>query len=130
ERAVPFQYWLLSGKGRRLKFQVAAAVILFVVVSSVFVIDMRARSVRTNSYQSILQGETNGNYLQVIDAAEAFLSHPLVMTADDRDAEVVKRYSEALVMWVARQPGEGSSEITTRVERYQQLVGNRSGGGL
>ncbi|HEU4710818.1 MAG TPA: hypothetical protein VFS76_04595 [Pyrinomonadaceae bacterium] len=130
ETALPFRTWLLSKRERRLKLQVAAAVVIFLVAGVVFLVDLRARSVRTASYQSILQGETNGNYLQVIDGAEAFLSHPLVMLADDRDAEVVKRYSEALVMWVARQPGEGTPEITTRVERYQQLVANGSGGGL
>jgi hypothetical protein len=127
---LPFYFWLFSRRDLRLKVQAAAALILLVGVGVVFVNDSWARSVRSASYQSILQGADEGNYLQVIEGAESFLSHPLIATNDAREKEVIEHYNKALVLWVARQPGEINPEVAARIERYQQLVGNNNGGSL
>ncbi len=126
----PFYFWLFSRKDLRVKFQAVGALILLFGVSAIFMNNWWARSVRSASYESIIQGISNRNHLQVIDAAEKFLSHPLIATTDARDQEVIKQYNKALILWVARQPGEINPEVAARIERYQQLVGNREGGSL
>ena len=126
----PFAFWLFSRRDLPAKIRAAAVIVLFLLASVAFVKDMYARSVRTASYQSILKASDQRNYLEVIEGAEAFLSHPLIASTDDRDAKVIEQYRKALVLWVARQPGAITPQATAHIQRYQQLVGNRNGGGL
>lgn len=129
QQAAPsFDFWLLSGRDLRLKIQAVAALVLLFVAGTIFIFDMYARHVRDASYQSVIQGSQTRNYLQVIEGAETFLSHPLIASGDIRDEEVIEHYNKALVLWVARQPGQINTDVSARVERYRQLVGNRNGG--
>ncbi len=126
----PFDFWLFSRRDLRLKIQVVTAIVLLSVAGVLFVVDINARRVRAVAYQSIIEGSQTRNHLQVIEGAEAFLSHPLIATTDVREEEVIERYNKSLVLWVARQPAEINVEVTARVERYRQLVGHHRGGDL
>lgn len=122
----PMDYWLMSRRDLRLKLQGVAAIVLLLVVGGLIFKDLRARSIRTATYHNILQAANDRQYLQVIQGAENFLSHPLVATDDARDAEVIKLYNEALVLWVARQPGSLNTEAENHVKRYRELVERRN----
>jgi hypothetical protein len=120
----PFDYWLLSKKDLRLKLQTLAAVVLLSMTGAFALKDMRARRIREATYQHLLQASNEHDYKQVIEDAEAFLAHPMVAATDGRDGEVVNRYNEALVLWVARQSGATQADLATHLERYRQLTGN------
>lgn len=125
---VPLGLWLFSRSDLRIKLQTAVAFILLFSAGLALVTDWNAQRVRATSYQTIVKGINDREYLQVIEAAEDFLSHPPLMTTDPREKDVIEHYNQALFLWVARQPGELSPEATAHLERHQQLVGSRNGG--
>jgi tetratricopeptide (TPR) repeat protein len=118
----PFSYWFISARNPRLKFLALAAMIILIVACTFSATDARARYIRSQSYQDMRQAEENHDYSRVMDAAESFLSHPIMLVSDDRDEEVVKRYQEAIVRWSARQPDLLRPEVVSRIERYRELV--------
>jgi hypothetical protein len=117
----PFDYWVFSPRDRHLKARAIIVAIFLVTVAVLVINDAHSRSVRRDSYYRLIQASNNHNYKDVIENAEAFLSHSLLVS-DNRDGEVLDQYNQALVRWVARQPNVSQPEVAARIQRYRELV--------
>jgi thiaminase len=120
-----FTDWLLGKQDLRLKLRALAVLLLLVVLGFYVIKDYHARSVRTASYQRLIQAENKHDYQQAVEAAETFLTHPPVIVADKREEEVLKYYNEALVLWVARQSNIPQAELAAHLARYRQFAVKR-----
>ncbi|HEX8140680.1 MAG TPA: hypothetical protein VF544_24145 [Pyrinomonadaceae bacterium] len=114
---------LLAELDMRVMIQVAAAVVLLLVAGGLLARDIWARHARDAAFRQMLEANSRGESLHVIESAEKFLTHrPLNGSRDAREADVVGLYSEALVHWVAEQPGKLDANALAHVARYKQLV--------
>lgn len=114
---------LEPGWETRIMVQVAAAVVLLAVAGGLLARDAWARRARDTAFRQMIDANSRRDYRRVIEAAESFLTHkPLNRSGDIREASVVGIYSEALVHWVAQQPGKLDSNVLSHVTRYKQLV--------
>lgn len=123
EKRAPKRSPLLAELDLRVTLQVAVAVVLLSVAGVLLIRGAWARQTRDTSFRQMVDAAGRREYLSVIEAAEKFLTHmPLNGSRDAREEQVVSLYSEALVHWVAQQPGKLDAAATARVERYRQLV--------
>jgi hypothetical protein len=112
-----------AGLDMRVTVQVVVAVILLVVAGGLLARDAWSRRARDTAFHQVIEANSKRDYLRVIQAAESFLTHQSVNGGRDaREDGVVSLYSEALVHWVAQQPGQLDANAHARVARYKQLV--------
>ncbi len=119
----PFGYWLFSRQNLRIKAQAAIAVLLLLLAGGLIVRNAYARRVRDTAFDQVVAANARHEHLRVIEGAEQFLAHPALGGKDGREARVLSLYNEALVRWVAQQPGKLSEDALAHVSRYRQLVG-------
>lgn len=113
----------LGNLDMRVAIQVVVAIILVVVAGALLARDAWARQARDNAFRQMNEANSRHEYARVVEAAERFLtSQPFNRTKDDREPNVVSLYSEALVHWVAQQPGPLDDKTRAHVTRYKQLV--------
>jgi hypothetical protein len=114
---------LLTELNIRVMLQLVVAVLLLAVAGVLLVRDVWARQARDTAFHQMVDATGRGEYLRVIEGAEKFLTRsPLNGSNDAREANVVSLYSEALMHWVAQQPGKLDTAALAYVRRYQQLV--------
>ena len=112
-----------AGLDMRVTVQVVVAVILLVIAGGLLARDAWSRRARDTAFHQAIEANSKREYLRVIQAAESFLTHQSVNGGrDSREDGVVSLYSEALVHWVAQQPGQLDANAHARVARYKQLV--------
>lgn len=112
-----------SGLDMRVTVQVVIAVVLLIIAGALLARDAWSRRARDTAFHQIIEANNKREYLRVIEAAENFLSHqPLNGSRDAREGGIVSLYSEALVHWVAQQPGSLDAKAHAHIARYKQLV--------
>lgn len=122
-RGQPRRNSLLAELNMRVILQVAMAVVLLAVAGGLLAREAWARQARDTAFKQMTEANGRREYLHIIEGAEKFLTHlPGNGSKDARQANVVNLYSEALVHWVAQQPGKLDAPALARVERYKQLV--------
>ncbi|HVG33779.1 MAG TPA: hypothetical protein VM911_11880 [Pyrinomonadaceae bacterium] len=124
-RRPPARASLLAELDMRVMLQVLVAFVLLLVAGGLLARDVWVRKARDTAFRQMVDANSRREYLHVIEGAEKFLSHaPLNGSRDAREADVISLYSEALVHWVAQQPGKLDSNALAHVSRYKQLVKN------
>jgi hypothetical protein len=114
---------LLADLDMRVILQVVVAVVLLALAGGLVARDAWARRARDTAFNQMVDATGKREYLRVIEGAEKFLTHPPSNGGKDaREANVVSLYSEALVHWVAQQPGKLDDTALKRIGRYKQLV--------
>jgi hypothetical protein len=84
---------------------------------------------RDNAFRQIVASKERSQYLGVIEGAEAFLSHPRLGGADGREDKVIGYYREAIVLWAVDQNSVENAALTSRLNRYRQLMAQYEEGG-
>jgi hypothetical protein len=114
---------LLAELNMRIVLQVVVAVVLLAVAGGLLARDVWARSARDTAFRQMIESNDRREYVRVIEAAESFLNNqPLNRNSDNRETTVVSLYGEALVHWVAQQPGQLNPDAHARIARYKKLV--------
>lgn len=107
----------------RVAMQAVAAVVLLAVAGGLLARDAWSRRARAEAFRQMTEAGARREHLRVIVGAEKFLTHrPLNGSRDAREADAVGLYSEALVHWVAQQPGKLDDTARAHITRYNQLV--------
>jgi hypothetical protein len=122
----PFAYWVFSGQDWRLKTQAAAAIALVLLGTGLIGRDTFAQRSRDAAYAQLEAAAQEQQHLKVIESAEQFLDHPPLSGSDPRQDDVVALYGQALVRWVAAQPGEIGPDGVAHAERYRRLASSRN----
>ena len=122
KRAEPFGYWLFSRQDSGLKATAAGAVVALCLAGALWLRDASYGRVRDNAFQQIIASRERSQYLGVIDGAEAFLAHSPLGGADGREIKVIGYYNEAIARWAAGQNGMDDAVLTSRLNRYRQLM--------
>jgi hypothetical protein len=120
---VPFSFWLWAREDKRIKFQLATAVIVALLAGGCAIREHSNRRARARSYSQLTQAVERQDYTAALEAAETFLSSA-ILAADSRADEVRRLYAEALVRWFASEPAAASTE-NLRLMRYRQLTPTR-----
>jgi len=121
----PFGYWFFSRQNLNAKMRAVAAILLLLVSGGLWGIETWARSRRDSAYLNIIEATDKHQYAEVLNGAEAFLSHLPLIGEDERRRRVVDYYNEALLRFVAQQDGGDLSPASAeRVAQYRQLVSN------
>ena len=129
ERHRPAHNSLLTELDMRVMLQMVVAVVLLAVAGGLLARDVWARQARDTAFRQMMDANGRREYLHVIEGAEKFLTHPPTSGGKDaREANVVSLYSEALVHWVAQQPGKLDADTLAHVARYKQLVKSKDSG--
>jgi hypothetical protein len=118
----PFEFWLLSRRGKWLKFQTVAAVILVVLGIGLTVQRIGYRRARDEAYGRILRAQETRDYLEIIRGVEAFLAHSPLTGRDDREARILEMYDEALVRWVVARGAADDPEALEHLKQYRTLT--------
>ncbi len=122
-RQRPAHSSLLAELDMRVIIQVVVAVVLIAVVGGLLARDAWARHARDTAFRQMMDANDRRDYLRVIQGAEKFLTNPPRNDSSDaRKANVVSLYSEALMHWVAQQPGKLDANAHAHIARYKQLV--------
>jgi hypothetical protein len=125
-RPEPFGYWLLSRRNLGVKVRAVAALLLLFLCGLVWTREARSHNVRDIAYRRVIEAADRQQYSEVLDGAETFFSHRPLAGEDGRTSQVLSYYDDALLRIVVLQDGaELNPEITARIARYRQLVGNR-----
>lgn len=120
QRDVSFSFWLWTLEDKRIKVQLAAAIAFTVLVAGLAIREHANRGARAISYAQLTDAVTRRDYAAALDAAETFLSSP-VLAIDARSDEVRRLYAESLVRWFTTHPPDSAAE-THRLGRYRSLV--------
>lgn len=121
-RSAALVSWLRNPVNRWLKIQVAAAMLLILLVGSLTFVNTQRQTVRDAAYQQMVEAVTRGDTYAVLLRAEAYLAHPPLSRSDLRRAQVVELYSAALVDWFVATHTVPPSDRQKRIERYRALV--------
>jgi hypothetical protein len=114
-----------GGLGMRVTVQVVVAVILLTLAGGLLARDVWARRTRDTAFRHMIDANNKREYLRVMEAAEKFLTYKsLNGSGDTREGGVANLYGEALVHWVAQQPGKLDANAHAHVARYKKLVKN------
>jgi hypothetical protein len=116
--------WLRDPVDRRLKIQVAAAILLTLLVGSLTFVNTQRQNVRDAAYQQVVKAVTQGDTYAILSGAEDYLSNPPLSGRDERRTQVIELYSEALVKWFIATHTMPPTDRQERVDRYRELVVN------
>jgi hypothetical protein len=117
----PILYWIFSCQDWRLKLQCVTAMILVFFFAQYSFTEYHNQQARASAYERLQEGKRDRDFLQMVKAAESFLSHPII-GKDLRRPEVEGLYSEALVRWFNQEmpPPEQAKE---HLGRYREVMG-------
>lgn len=122
QRRAPKRQSVLAELNTRVILQVAVAVVLLAIGGGLLAREAWARRARDMSFKQMTEAREKREHLRIIEGAEKFLTHLPSNSSDAREADVINLYSEALVHWVANQPGNLDAPALARVERFKKLV--------
>lgn len=122
QRDEPFEYWLFSLRGLRVKIQAVAAIALLLLASGLAIREFSNRKARDIAYHQIQAAASSKDYLSVIRGAETFFSNPILSDRDAREQQVGTLYSEAIVRWFVSRGDELDAGAQAHIDRYRRLI--------
>lgn len=127
-RDEPFFFWLFSRQELRFKMLPAFASLLLLTVGGLIIRERFILLTKNNTSQRIREAAQKQDYLNVMEAAEKFLTHTSLNGQDPRDREIQQLYTQAFLQWIVQKEPQLNEKDLSRIERYRNLTNSSQQG--